>query len=265
MIIRLENRALLKVSGVDAQNFLQNQLSNDLCKVIPNKIQINAYCQHQGKIMAVLWVFVKNDNFYLSLPENLKELVISKLNMFKLMSDVKIEDFSFEVKQYGLIDEDYYGSFIIKNNLSLLTTRDELDTSGSEYQWEKVCIDNNIPEIYQETSEQFIPQALNLDIDEIGVSFTKGCYPGQEVVARMHYLGKPKRRLFHFSSKFETTIGDLINIKDSKSLKSSGVVLRVAKIEEYYHSLGVFEIQHISESAYLNNDVNKPLTIINDK
>ena len=265
MIVKINNRALLKLTGKDVRAFLQSQFSNDIFKISPNKIQINAYCQHQGKIMAILWVFIRNDNFYLSLPEDLKELVISKLNMFKLMSDVEIEDFSYEINQYGLIDEKYTGSFTIRNNLSLLTTREVIDDNGIMDQWEKSCIDNNIPEIYRKTSEQFIPQALNLDIDEIGVSFTKGCYPGQEVVARMHYLGKPKRRLFHFSSKCEVAIGDLINVKDSKSLKSSGVVVRVTKTDEKYHLLGIFEIQHISESAYLNNDVNKPLTIINDK
>ena len=265
MIIKLDNRALLKVSGNDAKSFLQGQLTNDIFQISANKIQINAYCQHQGKIMAILWVFIRNENFYLSLPEDLKDLVISKLNIFKLMSDVEIEDFSHKINQYGLIDEKYPGSFTIRNNLSLLTTREVIDANGIMDQWEKSCIENSLPEIYRETSEQFIPQSLNLDIDEIGVSFTKGCYPGQEVVARMHYLGKPKRRLFHFSSKCEATIGDLINVKDSKSLKSSGVVIRVTKTDENYHSLGIFEIQHISECAYLNNDVNKPLTIIYDK
>lgn len=265
MIIKFNNRALLKVSGNDAQSFLQGQFSNDILQISPEKIQINAYCQHQGKIMAILWVFVRNNNFYLSFPEDLKELVISKLNMFKLMSNVEIEDFSNKINQYGLIDEEYAGSFAIKNNLSLLTTREVLDDNGSMNQWEKSCIDNNIPEIYQETSEQFIPQALNLDIDEIGVSFTKGCYPGQEVVARMHYLGKPKRRLFHFSSKSKATIGDLINVKDSTSLKASGVILKVAKIDKNYHSLATFEIQHINDSAYLNDDGNKTLMIVDAK
>jgi len=265
MVIELKQRALIKVHGNDAISFLQSQFTNDITDFHHNKIQINAYCQHQGKIMAVLWVFVKNDNFYLSFPEDLKDLVLSKLNMFKLMSNVEFEDISCEINQYGLIDERYEASFNIKNNLSLVMTREKLDTKGSKQQWEKACIDNNLPEIYRVTSEQYTPQALNLDIDEIGVSFTKGCYPGQEVVARMHYLGKPKRRLFHFFSKCEANIGDLINVKNSKSLKSSGIVLRVAKIDESYHSLGIFEIQHINEPANLNNDVNRPLTIINAK
>jgi len=255
----------LRVSGKDAQSFVQSQFTNDISQIKSNKIQINAYCQHQGKIVAILWVFVKNNDLYLSFPEDLKELVISRLSMFKLMSAVEIEDFSNEIKQYGLIDEEHTETFTITNNLSLLTTREVLDDNGSMDQWEQACIDNNLPEIYRETSEQFIPQALNLDIDEIGVSFTKGCYPGQEVVARMHYLGKPKRRLFHFSSKCETNIGDLIHVKDSKSLKSSGVVLRVTKIDGNYNTLCTFEIQHINESAFLNNDINKPMTFINDK
>jgi len=185
--------------------------------------------------------------------------------MFKLMSDVEIENFSDDINQYGLIDEKYEQSYFIKNNLSFLTTRKILDTNGNMQQWEKNCVDNFLPEIYQETSEQFIPQAINLDINEFGVSFTKGCYPGQEVVARMHYLGKPKRRLFHFISKFEANVGDLINVEDSKSLKASGVVLRVAKIDETYNMLGTFEIKHTSEKIYLNNDVNKTMTIFNVK
>jgi len=185
--------------------------------------------------------------------------------MFKLMSKVTIEDVSLQINQYGLIDEKFDGNMKLKNNLSLFTTRKTLDSNFDSSLWEKACIDNGLPEIYLKNSEQFIPQALNLDIDETGVSFTKGCYPGQEVVARMHYLGKPKRRLFYFSSKSEATIGDLINVKDSKSLRPSGVILRVAKIDENYHLLATFEIQHINELAYLNGDHEKPLMIVDAK
>jgi len=265
MIIKLELRALIKISGIDATNFLQSQFSNDIKSINPDQIQLNAYCQHQGKIMALLWVFIKNDSFYLSFPKELKEIVLSKLNMFKLMSKVTIEDVSLQINQYGLIDEKVEGCMKLKNNLSLFTTRKTLESNFDINLWEKACIDNNLPDIHLKTSEQFIPQALNLDIDGIGVSFTKGCYPGQEVVARMHYLGKPKRRLFHFSSKSEANIGDLINVKDSKSLKSSGVILRVAKIDENYHSLATFEMQHINHSAYLNDDDNEPLMIVDAK
>ena len=94
MITLLDNRSLIKLSGEDSEDFLQSQFSNDIKKIRDNEIQINAYCQHQGKIIAIIWVFKKNENFYLSIPSELKDIVLSKLNMFKLMSKVEIEDFS---------------------------------------------------------------------------------------------------------------------------------------------------------------------------
>ena len=263
MITNLDNRSLLRVSGKDAQVFLQSQFSNDINKIQSKEIQLNAYCQHQGKIIALLWVFVKNDVFYISLPTDINDIVIAKLNTFKMMSDVLIEDFSSDINQYGLIDENSEKSFKIKNNLSLLTTRKSIEINADYDLWEHACIANNLPEISRQTTEKFIPQALNLDIDEFGVSFTKGCYPGQEIVARMHYLGKPKRRLFQFISEFEASIGDSINVKGSKSLKSSGEVIRVAKVEENYHLMATFEVSHTNELIYLNNDINKSITIIN--
>jgi len=96
------------------------------------------------------------------------------------------------------------------------------------------------------------------------VSFTKGCYPGQEVVARMHYLGKPKRRLFRFTSKCEVFIGDSLHVNDSKSLKASGQVIRVTKKDTEFHFLGVFELSHIYNQIFLNNDRNKLVKLIHE-
>jgi len=96
------------------------------------------------------------------------------------------------------------------------------------------------------------------------VSFSKGCYPGQEVVARMHYLGKPKRRLFRFTSQFEVLIGDNLNIKDSQSLKSSGQIIRAMRKGTEFLFLGVFDVNHIQERIFLNNDQKKLVSIIHE-
>jgi len=114
------------------------------------------------------------------------------------------------------------------------------------------------------STEKYIPQDLNLDIRELGVSFSKGCYPGQEVIARMHYLGKPKRRLYSFSSKFNVKVGDTLNIADSRSLKSSGNVIRVAEIGNLFYFLGNFEVNHTKEKIYLNNDQTKLVNLIHE-
>jgi len=264
MIALLNNRSLIKLSGEDSEVFLQSQLSNDIRKIRENEIQLNAYCQHQGKIIAIIWVFKKNDAYYLSIPNDLRNKVLTKLNIFKLMSNVEIDDFSEKVYQYGLINEDNMNSLKINENLSLLTTRTFRTGCSHSSHWELACINEGLPEINLNMSEKHVPQSLNLDINEVGVSFTKGCYPGQEVVARMHYLGKSKRRLFRFIARFEVLIGDSIDVKDSKSLKSSGQVIRVAKEGGEFHFLGVFELSHIYDEIFLNNDQNKLVKLIHE-
>jgi len=264
MITSLNNRSLLKISGLDAENFLQSQFTNDIKKIRENEIQINAYCQHQGKVISIIWVFKRNKHYYLSIHDELKDLVLYKLNIFKLMSKLEIEDFSDKVFQYGLIKENNVNSFKITENLSLLTTRELIEDTQDKFHWEMACINENLPEIYLKMSEKHIPQALNLDIDLMGVSFTKGCYPGQEVVARMHYLGKPKRRLFRFSSNFEVSIGDSLDVKNSKSLKSSGLAIRVVKDVNIFYFLGIFEVSHINDQIFLNNDLNKPVNLLHE-
>jgi len=264
MVVLLKNRCLVKVSGDDCETFLQSQFSNDIRKIDGSNAQINAYCQHQGKIIAIIWVIKNKNNYYISFPSELKKTILDKFNMFRLMSSVNFEDVSLFEKQYGLIDTKKDKSIKIKNNLRLLITKDLLDNLSDFCFWEKACINNKLPEIYSSTSEKYTPQALNLDIEEIGVSFTKGCYPGQEVVARMHYLGKSKRRLFHFISKFEVLVGDSLDVENSKSLKSSGQVIRVANEGGEFHFLGVFELSHIYNQIFLNNDRNKLVKLIHE-
>jgi len=244
-------RSLIKISGSDAQTFLQGQLSNDINRIDSHSVQINAYCQHQGKVIGLLWVFKKSDDFYLSLPIEISELIIARLKMFRLMSDVNIEDVTNVFNQYGTIDDDK--SLKIKNNIGLLVSEHTVDASSETYFWELECIRNNLPEIYQFNQEKFIPQMLNLDIDEFGVSFTKGCYPGQEVVARMHYLGKAKRRLYSMKSSAIVNVGDQFYTPRSTSLKPTGEVLRSVSIDNITYFQAVFETDKIGEKTLLGS------------
>jgi len=264
MTILLTNRCLLKITGKDSQQFLQSQFTNNINQLSNNELQLNAYCQHQGKIIAIIWLLKRNNHFYLSIPKEINEAVVSKLNMFKLMSEVSIEDYSSNVYQYGVIGEIDQPSYKIKNNLSLLTTREQIPNTFDINHWEQACIENSLPEVYSITSEKFIPQALNLDINEFGVSFTKGCYPGQEVVARMHYLGKPKRRLFIFHSKSEINVGDSLNISDSKSLKPAGEVIRSSVYKDDYLALATFETEHIGKDILINNNPKQTISVFNE-
>ena len=275
MHCNLTNRALLRISGADAEEFLQNQFSNDIKKIENSNVQINAYCQHQGKIITLLWVMRTDSNFLLSFPDDLFEKVISRLQMFVIMSDVIIEDVSKEFSQIGLIDEEAPESYYINDRMSLLisSSKEKIAKSSTNAdEWSKVTIDSQLPEVFLSTSEKFVPQMLNLDINEVGVNFSKGCYPGQEVVARLHYLGKAKRRLFSFKSDSEMQIGDNLFCASSKAAKArgkrykgSGIVVNKVKYNSLFYCLATLDVDLIDEEITLNNKNGPKLEKINNE
>ncbi len=216
---------LLKVSGNDAQSFLQGQLSNDIDKTQHSDWQLNAYCQHQGRIIALLWAIKHQDIFYLSVPLDLQDIVQNRLKMFVLNADVDIANSK--------------------------TLPDDLPfdlTSAS-----KICGLERYPQVCFASSEKFIPQDLNLDIDEVGVNFSKGCYPGQEVVARVHYLGKPKRRLYQFECDFKVNPLDALTTK--QSLRAVGVVVNQVKSNLF----ATLKVAEENSSIFINE---KPIKLI---
>jgi len=265
MVVQLNNRALLKLSGKDVQSFLQGQFSNDIDALEKDAVQLNAYCQHQGKIIALVWVIKKEADFYLSFPRDLAEIVVKRLTMFKMMSDVTITNVTTEIFQLGISVGDRQGLSPFKLNahqsIALVDDISGINFSNSEI-WEQACIENGLPEVYLNTSEQFVPQLLNLDIDEVGVSFTKGCYPGQEVVARLHYLGKSKRRLRTFECEGDIVVGDELIATHSTSSKASGMVVRHVKLETKFLCLATIEIAHEDGEITLNNTRKTKLTRI---
>ncbi|SGZ60025.1 Folate-dependent protein for Fe/S cluster synthesis/repair in oxidative stress [Bathymodiolus thermophilus thioautotrophic gill symbiont] len=212
MIIRTP---VLKVSGKDAQSFLQGQLSNEINKIVDGQWQLNAYCQHQGRIIALMWVQKQGDDFYLDFALDLKAVVQNRLKMFALNAAVVF---------------------------------DEVDCQEKVIEEAQVTL---------ATSEKFIPQDLNLDIDEVGVSFTKGCYPGQEVVARVHYLGTPKRRLYQFECDFEVNPLDKLTLEDAT--KNVGTVLNQVKSRFF----AVLKIAEKDKTIFINNQPVKLLELAN--
>ena len=266
MFVHLDNRALIRLTGKDSESFLQSQLSNDVSKLDNSSIQLSAYCQHQGKILVLFWLLRSKDDFLLSFPLDLIETVKNRLQMFILVSDVKIEDVTEKYLQLGLINENKADAYVLNDQLSLMLVDSqsaEKFTFASRQYWDKACIDNLIPEVNSITTEKFVPQMLNLDIDEIGLSFTKGCYPGQEVVARLHYLGKVKRRLFVFKSVSEIKVGDDLFCPSSKSARTCGSVVFQVKFKADYFCLATLEVAHKDDQIYLNNEQGPTLTRIN--
>jgi tRNA-modifying protein YgfZ len=276
MKVLLRKRALIKISGRDAESFLQAQLSNDISLLKQKMIQLNAYCQHQGKILALFWVMRDHDSFLLSFPRDLLEKIQSRLKMFVIMSDVEIEDISDNSNQIGVINETYKEAYTLDNNLSLIIenskSKSKSNVESLSDEWIKASIDSLLPEIFLTTSEKFVPQMLNLDINEIGVNFSKGCYPGQEVVARLHYLGSAKRRLFSFQSDHEMQVGDSLYCTTSKTAlargnryKGSGIVVSKVKYNSLFFCLATLDVDLIGEEITLNNEHGPKLDRTNDE
>ena len=275
MKILLKNRSLLKISGNDAEEFLQNQFSNDIKKIDSNKVQFNAYCQHQGKVIAFFWVMRMGKDFLLSFPDELLEKIENRLKIFVIMSDVIIENVTNVLSQTGLINESSPNECRINDELAVViedSNGQSVELAENHIAWEKAYLDSHLPEIYNVTSEKLVPQMLNLDINELGVSFSKGCYPGQEVVARLHYLGSAKRRLFSFKADQEMQVGDSLYCATSKTAlargdryKGSGIVVSKVKYSSLFYCLATLDVDLKDEEITINNEYGHKLQRINDE
>ncbi len=265
----LSHLALIAVRGKDAGDFLQNQLSNDVRQVTDTHSQLTSYNSPKGRMLAIMRLFKQDDSYYLMLPATLSESILKRLRMFVLRSEVTLEDVSNNyvhlgaagekmddelTRQLGDIPADTDGVALCNNIIVLripgIQPRYELLGSLEDMQslwgklnvqcapigapaWGLLNVAAGVPMVYPETQEAFVAQMANLQAVG-GVSFKKGCYPGQEVVARMQYLGKLKRRMYIASVDCDDAPqpGDDI-YADSDDKQSSGKV-----VEAYPHSDG---------------------------
>lgn len=222
IIFPLTHLGILKVTGKDAAKLLQGQITCNVNDINESSSRIAAMCNPKGRVIATFIMLKKEDCFLLVLPTDLLDVVKSKLKMYVLRSDAKIEDSSDEFCLLGLSEPLSSSKAFATENLNndifvnlpgplmrkvLITVVDNAiqywaqlsDDEGyrqaSPSEWRYFDIISGIPWVTTTTSEEFIPQMLNLD-KLGGISFNKGCYTGQEIVARTHYLGKIKRELY---------------------------------------------------------------------
>ncbi len=171
------------VSGDDAFDFLQAQLAADLNELPESRL--SAWCNPKGRVICVFRVRESENGFELALPTELTDAVVKRLTMFRFRSKV---DFA--------VGE---------------PAAESLGVSGSYEDWRLENLRAGIAEIMAAQSEEFTPHMLNLDL--LGaVSVTKGCYPGQEIVARTHFRGATKRRMLRFESEAPVTPGDKVTL-----------------------------------------------------
>lgn len=262
------HQALLQVSGEDAFDFLQGQLTNDLTEVTAEQAQLSAYCDPQGQVLALFTVFLWQGDYFLSFDGSLKESIQKRLQMFIMRSKVTLADRSEDLVQLGFAgdfaDVDVQRQLLVKvkevyqvveinhdeiqNSIAIkqpgpyhkfliIGPAEGMQTAWTHLRtncdavnnldWQLMQVVNGMPEITAATSGQWIAQFLNLD--KLGaINFKKGCFPGQEVIARMHYRGKATKRMLrlHFANTVELAAGNEFKLQDEvgKSYKFNTIL-----------------------------------------
>ena len=282
-LVELDHLCAYRVSGDDAQSFLQGQLSNDVEKTAPSSATLQAYCTPKGRMLAIFYLAQWQHDYIMILPQEIAASIIQRLSMYVMRAQVKFELLT-DTSLFGVVDphgsvitelcsnqvlEDNYQSYSNEQTLCIrlaatparylmLTTASPNLTAQSfdhickSNYWIYLDIINGIPSLSQSVQEAFVPQMTNLELID-GVSFKKGCYPGQEVVARLHYIGNSNRRMFRFSCASEHTVAAGNDIYDTNSQQVVGKVVSAVKQHEYL-GLAVIRIENVKASSLTLHD-----------
>jgi tRNA-modifying protein YgfZ len=247
---RLSHIGLLRFSGPDALSFLQGQVSNDTRALDIGESLLAAYSTPQGRVAALLRLLPHSSGVLALLPREIVLPTLERLRKFVMRAKVKIEDLSEEFSAFGLHGSAALvaagmtvpgagGGYVERGGVGVARVAADVDrywvvgTPGDieaqglamdsaedqriEQDWRLADIRAGLPQIYAATREMFVAQMLNLDLLG-GISFTKGCYTGQEIIARTQHLGRIKRRLFRLQLPAGTwTLGQTLRLTDGRS------------------------------------------------
>lgn len=265
------HQALLKVSGKDAFDFLQGQLTADLKDVNDNRAQFSAYCDPQGNVLALFLVFKYKDDYFLSFDFTLAESIQKRLQMFIMRSEVTLTDMRQEIIHIGFAGE--FGDLDVQRRLDtkikevfecgyldnqemadvlmvkvpgpyhryeIFGPADQVIKAWQEIRinsdvtnaedWKLLNIAAAVPTINACTTGKFTAQFLNLDKFD-AINFKKGCFPGQEIIARIHYRGKITKRMLRLrtESVVEFESGEELTLTDEAGKSHKLTVIACGK------------------------------------
>jgi len=235
-IVPLTHLGLISASGDDAASFLHNQLSNDIEHLDQHHARLAAYCTPKGRLLADFLIWKNQQHITLQITREIQAAIQKRLQMYIMRSKVKLADITEQhvilglagpavasalmpwfpnlpLSIYDKIESDAGTLIRHPNDIDLpryqwITSAEHaikawpaltqvLQPCGADV-WHLAEIESGTPHIMAATQEKFVPQMINFELIG-GVNFQKGCYPGQEIVARSQYLGKLKRRMLYAS------------------------------------------------------------------
>jgi len=263
-VVDLSHLGLIAVGGPDAEHFLQGQVSNDVRELSDTHTQLSSHCSPKGRMIANFRVLRIEQSLFLVLPRAQMGPILKRLRMFLLRADARIDDASDALVCFGIVGDcadaalgELFGPLPQHDNgmsragdaaliripgtvqrflfigpapqaraLWQLAVSEGGATQADPDLWALHDIRAGLPTVLPETREAFVPQMANMQLID-GVSFTKGCYTGQEVVARMQYLGRLKRRMYVAEVETDDAPrpGDVLSAPGSSSEQAPGRVV----------------------------------------
>lgn len=271
-ITSLPEWSLIRAAGADAQTFLHGQLTNDLLHLAPDGAQWSAYCTAKGRMLAGFLVWRDGaDGFYLATDRTLLPALVKRLSMFVLRAKVSIQDASAEYSLSGIsggsapalppgseiraqhdggtwritlpaIDGAARALVCVPAAQAAAQAASAGLPQADAAAWTRLMVRAGEVWITPPTQEQFVPQMVNFDALG-GINFKKGCYPGQEIVARAHYRGAVKRRMYRASVAAIAQAGDALYASNLNGQESGLVALAAPDGQGGSELLAVLQIQ----------------------
>lgn len=285
-LFNLTSSPIISIAGPDAEKFLQGQLTVDMKEINPAQSRLFAHCNAKGRVKFSGRLFFKDEAYYAKLPAGMTAIALNSLKKYAVFSKVKLEDVSGNYTTMGILttqpkllnitlpqlpDETVtidnclltrlsdtqnirYEIFGSTEALQKLTAKLNITEFSEDFLWNYYNVRTGIAEIQPETTELFTPHHLNYGkFNAIGL--TKGCYTGQEIVARMHYLGKMKESLVIVKcSGEELPLAGSACYADSNKTSNIGNLVSVAKGPDGIYALASLRNETLTlENLFLEN------------
>ncbi len=262
---RIRSLKICKVAGADNKDFLQRLLTNDLELIADKEMQLSSWCNIKGRVSILIKVVKLEDNFMLLIDDFNLERLMLEFSKFIFNSQVTITNISDDFRIYASFNntiENTTNVLIKENHLTweiervkeegLSSSNNEADDDDRLYRL--YCIDNLIPSLCENLCDKFLPQEINLE-QLGGLSFKKGCFPGQEVIARVKYRGRLKKQLKKFVT-FQPYHGNQsFNHLTNSTGERLGLVVNMSRDDNGYLHILAVSGEGDTEDLYLDNIV----------
>lgn len=282
MLIDFFQYGLLKITGVDTKKLLQGQLTCDVEKIQPNRCCIAAHCNSQGRMISLFHLLRSDDDYYLLLPRTMVEIACNALKKYSLFYKTQLSNVSESMSCVGYTGnfKSQYKRFTISQEPSrhfIVSDKKYIDEITKELSqdpllkknvnWHYLTTHQGLPTLYPETSGKFLPHEINLHTINDAISFDKGCYTGQEIIARIHYRGKLKKKLQYavINTAIEPIPGANVYFLENNDKQIGGTI--VDSHEDSHHHYRVLfisdDVTAEKKNLYLEPDTQAYLQIQN--